>query len=309
MIASIEANGITLSYEIFGSDNAETILLISGLGAQMIRWPKAFSDILVAKGFRVIRFDHRDAGRSTHFTTSLTPDFSALADAISAGRTPDVPYTLYDMVEDAIGLLDALNIDKVHVVGRSMGGMIAQLMSAEHPQRILSLTSIMSSTGNPHLPAAAQDIMAMLTQPAPSPFEDEARFLAHSLAFAARIASPAYPFDKEAHTRLILAEITHAYDPTAFGRQIAAIAATGDIRARISEITVPTLIIHGTDDPLIPPECGKDTAASIPHAELMLIDGMGHELPSALYVTVAEAIHKVAYRHIKNATIDKMPNT
>jgi pimeloyl-ACP methyl ester carboxylesterase len=292
----VKTNGITIGYESFGDERAEAILLISGLGAQMIRWATPFCESLAARGFRVIRFDNRDAGTSTHFAHSPTPDFSALASAITAGRKPDVPYTLYDMVGDAIGLLDALRIDRAHVVGRSIGGMIAQLISSEHPERILSLTSIMSSTGNPNLPSAAQDIMTMLTKRAPHPFEDEAGFLEHSLAFARRIASPGFHFDEEAHQTLVLEEAKRAYDPAAFGRQISAIAATGDIRSRLARIVAPALVVHGADDPLIPLDCGKDTAVSIPGAEFMLIDGMGHDLPSALYQTVADAIAKTARR-------------
>lgn len=292
----VETNGITVGYDSFGDEGAEAILLISGLGAQMIRWTMPFCGRLADKGFRVIRFDNRDAGRSTHFTHSPTPDFSALASAIAAGRTPDVPYTLYEMVGDAIGLLDALKIGRAHVVGRSMGGMIAQLMSSEYPERILSLTSIMSSTGNPNLPSAAPDIMAMLTKRAPHPFEDEAGFLEHSLAFARRIASPGYPFNEEAHRILVLEETKRAYDPAAFGRQIAAIAATGDIRSRLARIVAPALVVHGIDDPLIPLDCGRDTALSIPGAEFMPVDGIGHDFPSALYPTVTDAIDRTARR-------------
>ncbi|HCW16593.1 alpha/beta hydrolase [Achromobacter sp.] len=298
----VETNGITVGYDSFGDEGAEAILLISGLGAQMIRWTAPFCERLAAKGFRVIRFDNRDAGRSTHFTHSPTPDFSALASAIAAGRTPDVPYTLYDMVGDAIGLLDALQIDRAHVVGRSMGGMIAQLMSSEYPERILSLTSIMSSTGNPNLPSAAPDIMAMLTKRAPHPFEDEAGFLEHSLAFARRIASPGYPLNEEAHRVLVLEETKRVYDPAALGRQISAIAATGDIRSRLARIVAPTLVVHGVEDQLIPLECGRDTAASIPGAEFMPVDSMGHDVPSALYSSIADAIDRTARRKVQECT-------
>ncbi len=298
----VETNSITVGYDTFGDEDAEVILLISGLGAQMIRWASPFCEHLATKGFRVIRFDNRDAGGSTHFTHSPTPDFSALATAIAAGRTPDVPYTLYDMAGDAIGLLDALQIDRAHVVGRSMGGMIAQLMSSEYPERILSLTSIMSSTGNPTLPSAAPDVMTMLTERAPHPFEDEAGFMEHSLAFARRIASPGYSFDEQAHRRLILEEIRRTYDPAAFGRQIAAIAATGDIRSSIARIAAPTLVVHGVEDPLIPMECGRDTAASTPGAEFMPVDGMGHDFPSALYSRIADAIDRTARRKTQEYT-------
>jgi pimeloyl-ACP methyl ester carboxylesterase len=211
-----------------------------------------------------------------------------------AGRRPDVPYTLHDMAADAVGLLDALAIDRAHVVGRSMGGMIAQIMASEHPERVLSLTSIMASTGNPMLPQAAQDVMAMMMRPAPDPVSDEAGFLAHRLAFARRIAGSGHPFDEDTHRLLIMEETRRAYDPGGSARQIAAMAVTGDRRPRLATISAPTLVIHGADDPVFLPACGQDTAASITNAELLLIDGMGHDLPPALDRTVIEAIDRTA---------------
>jgi pimeloyl-ACP methyl ester carboxylesterase len=293
-MATLKVNGIHLSYDSFGDSNAGTILLIAGLGTQMIRWPVPFCKGLVARGYRVIRFDNRDAGCSSHFTDYPAPDFGALASAIAAGQRPNVPYTLHDMADDSIGLLDALGIERAHLVGRSMGGMIAQIAASKYPKRIWSLTSIMSSTGNPGLPSASQEVMTKLTQSAPNPLEDEAGFLEHSLAFARLIASPAYPFEEEAQRAIILAEIRRAYNPTGFARQIAAIGATGDIRPLLAKITVPSLIVHGADDVLIPAACGRDTASSIRGAEFMLIDGMGHDLPSSLYQTVTDGIDRVA---------------
>lgn len=292
----VKTNRIDLAYDSFGNDEDVTILLIAGLGTQMIRWTVQFCEALAARGYRVIRFDNRDAGCSTHFRQFAPPDFRALVASLTAGQRPDVPYTLYDMASDAIGLLDALAIDRAHVVGRSMGGMIAQIMASEHPRRVLSLTSIMSSTGNPALPQAAPDVMAMMMRPTPSPLMDEAGFLAHSLAFARRIAGPGHPFDEEAHRLIVLEEVGRAYDPGGSGRQIAAMAVTGDRRARLATITVPTLVIHGADDPLILPAGGKDTAASIPNAELLLIEGMGHDLPPALCREVGAAIDRTARR-------------
>jgi pimeloyl-ACP methyl ester carboxylesterase len=291
-----KVNGIDMSCDSFGDHNATAILLIAGLGTQMIRWPVLFCEALVARGYRVIRFDNRDAGCSSHFADSPAPDFAALAAALAAGQRPSVPYTLHDMASDAMGLLDVLGIKRAHLVGRSMGGMIAQIAASKYPERVMSLTSMMSSTGNPGLPSASPEVMAMLTQPAPNPLEDEAGFLAHSLAFARRIASPGYPFDEEAHRALVLEETRRAYDPTGFGRQIAAIAATGDLRPLLARITVPSLIVHGTDDLLVPAACGKDTASSIRGSEFMLIDGMGHDLPSSLYQRVADGIDRVARR-------------
>jgi pimeloyl-ACP methyl ester carboxylesterase len=295
-MTSVTANGITIHYDSFGAPEAEAILLIAGLGTQMIRWPVPFCAALAARGYRVIRFDNRDAGLSTHFTDCPAPDFAALAAALARGQRPDVPYTLHDMAADTIGLLDALAIPRAHLVGRSMGGMIAQLVASDHAPRVRSLTSIMSSTGNPALPQAAPDIMAMLTRLAPNPFADETGFLTHSLGFARCIAGPGYNFDADAHRALILEETARAYDPAGFGRQIAAIAATGDIRSRLARIAAPTLVIHGTHDRLVPPACGEDTAANIKGAELMLIAGMGHDLPPPVVQEVTDAIAALAAR-------------
>ena len=293
-MAIVRTNAIDLAYDSFGNEADETILLIAGLGTQMIRWTVPFCEELAARGYRVIRFDNRDAGCSTHFRDLAPPDFGALAATIMAGRRPDVPYTLGDMAADVVGLLDVLAIDRAHVVGRSLGGMIAQIVASEYPGRVLSLTSIMSSTGNPNLPQAAPDVMALMMRPAPDPASDETGFVAHSLAFARRIAGGGNRFDEEACRFLTLEEIRRAYDPGGFGRQIAAIAVTGDRRWRLATITPPTLVIHGSEDPLIPPACGADTAASIPNADFMLIDGMGHDLPPALYGTVVDAIDRTA---------------
>lgn len=287
---TVQANGITIAYDSFGSEDAEPILLISGLGVQMIRWTVPFCEILAARGYRVIRFDNRDVGLSTCFDDAPVPDITTVAGAVARGERPDVPYTLRDMADDAVGLLDALDIRQAHIVGRSMGGMIAQLVASEHPDRVLSLTSIMSGTGNPDLPPPAPEAMAMLTRRAPNPLEDEAGFLDHAVAFSRVIASPGYPFDEAAHRAQALAEVKRAHSPAGSGRQIAAMASAGDRRAQLGTISVPTLVVHGAADKLIPSAGGRDTAASIPGAELLMIDGMGHDLPSPLYQTVARAI-------------------
>ncbi|MBB2195919.1 MAG: alpha/beta hydrolase [Gluconacetobacter sp.] len=288
-----KANGIELAWDSFGHADTEPVLLISGLGTQMIRWSAPLCKGLAARGYRVIRFDNRDAGRSTHFSASAAPDFGALATALMAGRRPDVPYTLDDMAADAIGLLDALGIARAHVVGRSMGGMIAQVLASDHADRVLSLTSIMSSTGNPALPQAEPDVMAMMMRPAPDPVIDLEGFLAVRLAFARRIAGMGYPFDEEAHRAILLDEVRRCYDPGGTLRQIAAMAVAGDRRARLANVTVPTLVIHGTDDPLIPPLCGQDTVRSIPNAVYLPIDGMGHDLPCEFEGRIIDAICSV----------------
>lgn len=290
----VKANGLEIAFDSFGSQDGAAILLIAGLGVQRIRWAEPFCAALAGHGFRVIRFDNRDAGGSTHLSQHKPPDLGALVAALMSGQRPQVPYTLADMAADAVGLLDALAVPRAHVVGLSMGGMIAQIMACEHPGRVLALTSIMSGTGNPALPQAEPDVLALMMRPAPDPALDEAGFVAHSLAFARRIAGPAHPVDEGAHRRLVLEEARRAHDPGGAGRQLAAMVVAGDRRDRLAAIAVPALVIHGACDPLIPPACGADTAASIPGAEFLLVDGMGHHLPASLHQSVADAIVRVA---------------
>ncbi|HZW25013.1 MAG TPA: alpha/beta hydrolase [Gallionella sp.] len=292
----IKSNGIEIEYDCFGKNDAEAILLIAGLGTQMIRWSETFCEMLAEQGYRVIRFDNRDTGLSTHMDTAPIPDFTAVAKAVSRGEIPNVPYTLFDMANDAIGLLDKLKINRAHVVGRSMGGMIAQLLASEHPERVLSLVSIMSSTGNPNLPQANHEVMAAMTSPAPHPLQDEQGYLAHCVALSRAIAGRGYPFDESAQRVQALVEVKRAYNPTGFLRQIAAIAATGDLRAHLATITAPTLVLHGADDPLIPVDAGKETAANIQGAELLIVEGMGHDLPPAMFGNVVRAITDNARR-------------
>jgi pimeloyl-ACP methyl ester carboxylesterase len=295
-MSKIKSNGIEIEYDCFGKTDAEAILLISGLGTQMIRWSEMFCQMLVEQGYFVIRFDNRDTGLSTHLNSAPIPDFIAIAKAVSRGEMPDVPYTLFDMANDAVGLLDALKINRAHVVGRSMGGMIAQLLASEHSERVLSLVSIMSSTGNPNLPQASPEVMAAMTSHAPHPVKDEQGYLAHCVSLSKAISGRGYPCDELTQRDQALVEVKRAYNPTGFLRQIAAIAATGDLRARLANITVPSLVLHGADDPLVPPEAGKDTAANIQGAELLIIEGMGHDLPPAIFDNVVRAISDNARR-------------
>ena len=294
-MAQIQANGISITYDSFGSDQAPPLLLIMGLGAQMTRWRPEFCERLAARGFHVIRFDNRDAGLSAHFVEAGIPDMAAVAASLQKGETPDVPYTLSDMAADAVGLLDALGIARAHIVGASMGGMIAQLVAADYPQRTLSLTSIMSTTGNPSLPRATPEAMAVLMNRPPHPSYEEA-YLAHSLAAARVIGSPAYPVNEAVQRAQSLADLKRCYEPTGFARQIAAVTATGDRRAKLKTITAPTLVVHGADDPLVPVQGGQDTAENIQGAELVIIPGMGHDLPPALYDTLFDAIVSIVER-------------
>ena len=293
-MTAITANGITIEYETFGSPGATPLLLVMGLGAQMTLWPVELCEALVARGYYVIRYDNRDVGLSTKFDAAGVPEVPAIIMAMMSGKPVNVPYTLHDMAADAMGLLDALGIAKAHIVGASMGGMIAQLIAADYPERTLSLTSIMSTTGNPTLPPAKPEAMAVLTNRPPSP--DLATMIDFGVAAARIVGSPGYPQDEQRLRTRVKADFERSFAPTGFGRHIAAVVATGDRRAKLATVTAPTLVIHGDADPLVPVEGGHDTAANIKGAELMIIPGMGHDLPLQLVEQIADAIAKVAAR-------------
>lgn len=288
------ANGIELEYDVTGPADGEALLLIMGLGAQMTRWPSAFVDKLAAHGLKVVRFDNRDVGLSTKLEG--TPDFPAMFKALSEGRAPDVPYVLDDMAKDAVGLLDALGIERAHIVGASLGGMVAQLVAADHAPRTLSLTSIMSTTGNRSLPPAKPEAIAVLNDRGPDPLVDFEGYLAHSVKGAFAVGSPGYPPDPEEAKLRIRNDFNRSYSPAGFQRQYAAAAASPDRRPKIATIKAPTVVIHGADDPLVPLTGGEDTAANIPGAELVVIPGMGHDFPAALYDTLVDGILKAVNR-------------
>ena len=282
-------NGITLEYETHGDPANPALLLIMGLGAQLTLWPIELVEALVARGYFVIRHDNRDIGLSTKFTEAGVPDMGSVVMALMTGKQPAVPYTLSDMAGDAMTVLNAAGVVKAHIVGASMGGMIAQLVAIEHPERVLSLTSIMSSTGNPMLPPAKPEAMAALTSPI-APDADLATILERGAMISRAIGSPGYPADPERLSANVERDFRRSFHPTGAARQMAAIVADGDRRARLRGVTAPTLVIHGADDPLVPVEGGRDTAAAIAGAGLLEVPGMGHDLPLALVETIAEAI-------------------
>jgi pimeloyl-ACP methyl ester carboxylesterase len=286
------ANGIDLCYEVFGEASAEPMLLIMGLGAQMIHWEDDFCRQLAARGFRVIRFDNRDSGKSTKMTGGkrLTPlellKLRFLRIPVAA------PYRLRDMAEDTIGLMDALGIKSAHMVGASMGGMIAQELAISFPQRVRSLTSIMSTTGNPKVPPATREATAVLMAPPPATKEEYFERFAQTWKVLRAASFP----EEEALDRA-RAERTFArgLNPAGVGRQLRAILASGNRKARLASVKAPTLVIHGTIDPLVRPEGGKDTAASISGAKLLMIEGMGHALPMRMWPQIIDAIDKHAH--------------
>jgi pimeloyl-ACP methyl ester carboxylesterase len=285
----ITANGIQLHYETHGNPADPPLLLIMGLGAQLTLWPVELIEALVARGYHVIRHDNRDIGLSTKFTAAGTPNIAALVAKLMLGVTPKLPYTLTDMANDAAALLDALDIEAAHVVGASMGGMIAQLMAVHHPDRVRTLTSVMSTTGNRALPSARPEASAalMMRPPANAGLDDVMRI---GIASARAIGSPGFPASEERLRARFTRDFHRSFHPTGAARQFAAIVADGDRRDRLAAITLPTLVIHGIDDPLVPVEGGRDTAAAIEGARLLEIAGMGHDLPLELVDTLADAI-------------------
>jgi pimeloyl-ACP methyl ester carboxylesterase len=291
-----KANGITIEYDVTGADGGEPLLLIMGLGAQMTRWPQGFVDKLAARGLKVIRFDNRDVGLTEKLEAAGLPDMPAIIQAIMAGQAPNVAYTLSDMAADAVGLLDALEIDRAHIVGASLGGMVAQLIAADHARRVLSLTSIMSTTGNRELPPATPEAIAVLNNRGPDPTVDLEGYLAHSFKGAVAIGSPGYPPDPAAMRERSLSDFRRSYYPPGFARQYAAAMACPDRRPKLATITAPTVVIHGADDPLVPLAGGEDTAANIPGAELKVIAGMGHDLPPALFDEIVDGIMSAVTR-------------
>jgi pimeloyl-ACP methyl ester carboxylesterase len=287
------SNGIEIEYEVIGPPENRPLLLIMGLGTQMIHWDDELCAELVAHGHRVIRFDNRDVGGSTKLDGDGMPNVLAAMVAAGGGAAVDAPYRLSDMAADAAGLLDALDLESAHVVGASLGGMIAQTLALEHPHRVRTLTSIMSTTGHPDLPTATPDAAAALFQPAPPDREGN---IERAVRVFRTIGSPGFPFD-EGRVR---ARAARAYDrcfhPAGVARQMIAIIASGSRRDALPALRVPTLVVHGGDDPLIPLACGLDTAESIPGAELLIVEGMGHDLPRAVWPRLVDAVTQLTSR-------------
>ncbi len=288
-MSSIQANGITLEYEIFGPATAPPLLLVMGLSMQMIAWPDPFCQMLVDKGFRVIRFDNRDVGLSSKFDHLGTPNIP-LEFLKHVMRLPlKAQYLINDMAADTAGLLDALQIEAAHIVGVSMGGMIGQNLAANFPRRVLSLTSIMSTTGRRSLPGPTSKARRAMMMP-PAKRGDVAVAVARMKAVIRAIGSVGFPEDEATLNDFCERHVRRNYYPAGGARQLMAIAASGDRTAAIRRITAPTLVIHGKDDPLVPVAAGIETAREIPNAKLSVIAGMGHDLPVGLHARLADEI-------------------
>jgi pimeloyl-ACP methyl ester carboxylesterase len=280
--------GIEIFYEDHGPAEAETILLVMGLGAQLTLWPDELVEVLVGEGFRVIRYDNRDIGLSQKMEGARAPSLPIQLLRKKIGFPAKVPYKLKDMADDGIGLLDALGIEAAHVVGASMGGMIVQLMAVHHGHRLMSMTSIMSTTGNGKLPQAEKHAMEALI--APLKGMDEETLVAHGLNIAKNIGSPGFPFDPEVQRERVLRNVRRSVYPAGLPRQLAAIIDDGCRRSRLASVRTPTLVLHGEDDPLVKVEAGEDTARHISGARLVTIPGWGHDIPLPLIPRVASEI-------------------
>ncbi len=293
----IGANGITIAYEDFGTEDHEAVLLIMGNGTQLTSWPIELIEELVRGGYRVIIYDNRDVGLSTKFDKAGIPGTRAVIEAKIAGKPSPLPYALDDMAKDAVGLLDALGIKKAHVVGVSMGGMIAQLVAADHPEHTLFLTSIMSTSGNPEVPFPAKP-EALSKVPKPALEGDEEKIIANAVKAIKILAGPVYPPDEKRVRALVTRSMKHSADRAGMARHnaLSALGLYEDRRAKLKTIKVPTVVVHGTEDPLMSVQVGKDTAANIPGAGLRIIEGMGHDLPITLAKTIAAAIEAAASR-------------
>jgi len=278
---TLNANGLRIAFDTAGDPKAVPLLLVHGLGMQLTAWPDEFVEGLVELGFYVIRFDNRDCGLSTKFEQAGVPNLFLARLKSKLGWPLRPAYRLDDMAEDALGVLSALGVARAHVVGVSMGGMVAQILAARHPQRVLSLTSIMSSSGRRGLPGPLPRVRQALARKPANPADLDS-IVDHTVALLQEIGSPAYPTPEKALRKRVARTLRRSYCPGGIARQMMAVAAGGDRSAELRRIGAPTLVIHGAADPLVPLACGQDTAAQIPGARLEVIEGMGHDLPPQL---------------------------
>jgi pimeloyl-ACP methyl ester carboxylesterase len=288
-IQRAQVGDIELAYETFGDPGDPPVLLIMGLATQMIGWPDEFCAGLADRGLFVVRFDNRDIGLSTHLDDRGAPDIMA----ILGGDRSNVPYPLADLADDAAGLLDVLHLDSAHVVGASMGGMVAQLVAIRHRERVRSLTSIMSTTGDPAVGMPAEAAMGVLLAP---PTTDRESAIQRAIDTYRVIGSPGFEFDEHALRERAGLSYDRRYNPAGVARQLAAILTTGDRTADLAALDVPTLVIHGAQDSLVNVSGGRSTAAAIPGAELLVVDGMGHDLPREIWPEVTDRVSALVER-------------
>ena len=288
-VGRAQANGIEIAHETFGDPADPPLLLIMGIGSQMIAWPEGLCEELAGRGLYAIRFDNRDVGESTHLHDAGKVNITAVLE----GDRSSAPYTLSDMAADGAGLLDSLGIESAHVVGCSMGGMIAQTFAIDHGERTRSLTSIMSTTGDRELPQATPEAQAILLQPSASSREE---LIERAVPTARVLGSPGFERDEDYLRERAGRSWDRGYDPAGFGRQLGAIYRSGNRTEQLRSLRVPTLVIHGEEDPLIRPEAGRATAEAIEGAELITIPGMGHDMPRGTWPLIAGSIAALVER-------------
>ncbi|MRW89592.1 alpha/beta fold hydrolase [Duganella sp. FT80W] len=302
-MATAQSNGLTIAYETSGNPLDPPVLLIMGLGMQLIAWPQDLVDGLVEQGYYVIRFDNRDIGLSSKLHQHKKPNLVLAYLKSLVGWKQSAAYTLNDMADDALGLLDALGVTRAHLVGVSMGGMIAQIFAARFPDRTLSLTSIMSSSGKRSLPGPTATVRNALMRPAP-PGSTRKEMVEHSVATFQLIGSPSFPTPDRMLRAYVERAMERGTSPAGMARQLVAVVASGDRTPLLRKIRCPALVIHGAADPLIPAACGVDTAREIPGARLHVIEGMGHDLPQQLI----ERLLALLDQHLRgNMTADLPP--
>jgi pimeloyl-ACP methyl ester carboxylesterase len=286
---AVLANGLTLEYESLGDPASPAIVLIMGLGMQLVGWPDDFCRRLATEGYRVVRFDNRDCGLSSRIRRRPWSSPLLAFTAARLGLPVLAPYSLEDMAKDTVALMDALGIEKAHVVGASMGGMIAQVLAARFPSRVLSLTSMMSASGRRKGARPSKEALRVFLR-RPGAHAGIAAVIAYLVEVFTVIGSPGFPTERRLLQERITGWVRRAYDPAGTTRQLLAIVASGDRRKLLQRIVAPTLVIHGADDPLVPVEAGRDTARNVPGARLVVIEGMGHDLPDALLPRLAKEI-------------------
>jgi pimeloyl-ACP methyl ester carboxylesterase len=297
MMEMIPANGIELAVETFGEAEQKPLILIMGLASQMVAWPQPFCEMLAAKGHRVIRFDNRDCGLSTKIEAGGTPKMQLPGRGSNIPDPTPPPYTLSDMALDVVGLMDALGLERAHICGLSMGGMIAQVAALEHPHRVTSLTSMQSTIGDPDLPPPTAEALAAMIQAPPA---ERTAYIKASVEVFRSFSGGSTLYDESIQSEISAASFDRCFYPQGFTRQMAAIVAYGNRRNALASLDMPTLVIHGTHDTLVPPEHGRATAAAIPGAQLEMIDQLGHGIAyPGLWKKVAETIR----RHTEQAAI------
>ena len=285
------ANGIQLEYETFGSPEGRPLLLTMGLGGQMILWDEAFCEALADRGHYVVRYDNRDVGLSTKFEDAGAPDLVSMM--LNPDAAPEPAYTLDDMAADGVGLLDALGLESAHICGASMGGMIVQTLALQHVGRVRSMTSIMSTTGSKELPPADPAVSARLVMDPPQNREEA---IDRAVETFKVIGSPGFDFDEAAARDTAARGYDRCFLPSGQARQLAAILSQPNRTSELQSLDLPTLVVHGLADPLVPVEGGKETAAAIPGAELWLVEGMGHDLPKAIQPELVDRITALSER-------------